>query len=1579
MTSAMAFWAVLLGILCTLCACEPKTVKIGVQASWASAPIALEASEFFAEADANLFWEYIEVLNALKNPADESAALESAQEMSKAKMSTLQSQLLSFAISVRQFSPRVEMMRQLALMDVPESSKSTDMKSFAVLDDVAYTLPRQIETAVSAWRPGKTTTYIQTDADHLYRTNVAEDVPTVILYANIVAPEFQDFHSQLKLLADSRKIRYVLRHFVQQTTDQKPVEMNGFGVEMAIKNMEYKAVDDREVKDGNKEEGGDSATEKIDDTDIQGFQFGKLIKRHAAVAEKLKVLRQELLNDDVTDKPLKVWELKNLGVQVLQRILAAPDPLRTLQDISHNLPSMAHSLVRMPVNTTLAKSLEEAEQLTMQFGRTTFVSMNKQPIEIGHVDPFSLYEVVRREIETLDGIASLHLPSAAVQMIRDKAQARQVSVRLDGRAPTVHYMNDLEEDKDYLRWPKTVQALLQPNWPGQLYFIRKNLFTVIFVFDPSKDDGLRVAAMAEQILSNQMPVRIGIALIIDPSTATQAESAAQEHDYNLDDLELGDHFQCAVPSSSKSEQKAPKSLAETVIRLYRYIRRKYENRAALRFLASLYMKRPILDQSTQSRKDLTLGSALKIFQDFLKSMDGTSAAKSEEIFKEEQQHKRYNSAIDNARRYVKDKGFRKFPVMLLNGMSFVGNTIDRSLMSGLHMEQQRLQRLVHEDKIDDSTSIHDYVLDEAGAFERYHPDTITEEPHVVPIVSSPQLPASDANVGSLSTKQLSTLMLNKLSYLRGKNSSADGTTPVTMWVVADLASEAGVRFASEAMTFIKTAPSQLRLAFIFNHNSTSPPGYLPKVRVASKLAALSTSAVHDFLHVVFDVSKRNLTVSPSALNHLANKFLSSTEAKLVETAAQDVQASDDLFQLHRSFCDSVLKVAPPQNALVTNGRVVFLEEQFPLSALDLNLLYQTELKSRAKDIYNAVHPHISSIHKAFKNAASGKSRSASDIESDIIMQASSTLLAPVEEKQDAAMRSAYMPPIFDKAASLFQELTVRHENPDAQFEIVAALNPLDKDAQRLAPVLAFLQDLFPVSVKLILYPPTQIGELPYTTFYRYVLPSVSKGTSGILENKSPRAFFEKLPQKQLLTMHLDTPEAWLMEPLASGQDLDNIKLSAISHTSIFAKFRIAKLYVQGNCDEKRSSQPPRGLQLELRAAEESVSDTLVMANLGYFQLKATPGAFQLHIVSGRSSDLYEMQGGKGLKQGENGAFSMNVDSFTGRHVTLTAKKKPGKEDQELLEVPEGTQLDLWGQIQSRLWGGSQKKVSTKKTDDETINIFSLASGHLYERFMRIMILSVVKNTKSKVKFWMLKNFLSSKFTDLLPKMARQYNFDFELVTYQWPKWLHAQTEKQRIIWGYKILFLDVLFPLDVKKVIYIDADQVVKADIKELWDMPLDGAPLAMVPMGDSRKETEGFRFWKQGFWKSHLAGKPYHISALFVADLQMFRAVAAGDQLRIVYEQLSKDKNSLANLDQDLPNYTQHQIPIFSLPKNWLYCATWCSDADLKTAKTVDLCNNPLTKTPKLEMAKKIVPEWVALDEEVGKLEEELDEETGA
>ena len=145
---------------------------------------------------------------------------------------------------------------------------------------------------------------------------------------------------------------------------------------------------------------------------------------------------------------------------------------------------------------------------------------------------------------------------------------------------------------------------------------------------------------------------------------------------------------------------------------------------------------------------------------------------------------------------------------------------------------------------------------------------------------------------------------------------------------------------------------------------------------------------------------------------------------------------------------------------------------------------------------------------------------------------------------------------------------------------------------------------------------------------------------------------------------------------------------------------------------------------------------------------------------------------------------------------------------------------------------------------------------------------------------------------------------------------------------YKILFLDVLFPLDVKKIIFVDADQVlyiyqvhvsvickhflkvVRTDLKELLEVPLDGAPYGYTPFCDDRPEMDGFRyvmllvtkvhllycrFWNSGYWKNHLGKRKYHISALYVIDLKQFRVIAAGDRLRGQYQMLSNDANRQA------------------------------------------------------------------------------------
>lgn len=146
-------------------------------------------------------------------------------------------------------------------------------------------------------------------------------------------------------------------------------------------------------------------------------------------------------------------------------------------------------------------------------------------------------------------------------------------------------------------------------------------------------------------------------------------------------------------------------------------------------------------------------------------------------------------------------------------------------------------------------------------------------------------------------------------------------------------------------------------------------------------------------------------------------------------------------------------------------------------------------------------------------------------------------------------------------------------------------------------------------------------------------------------------------------------------------------------------------------------------------------------------------------------------------------------------------------------------------------------------------------------------------------------------------------------------------------------------------------------------------------PQAMKNPETKGHRFWEQGFWSNHLGDSNYyHISALFVVDLIKFREKGAGDILREVYQSLTSDPHSLANLDQDLPNYVQaRHLPIFSLPPEWLWCETWCSESTKSKAKTIDMCQNPVRKEGKLDSARRIAPEWVKYDERLTKYIDEI------
>eukprot|EP00817_Percolomonadidae_sp_ATCC50343_P006663 CAMPEP_0117423258 /NCGR_PEP_ID=MMETSP0758-20121206/3925_1 /TAXON_ID=63605 /ORGANISM="Percolomonas cosmopolitus, Strain AE-1 (ATCC 50343)" /LENGTH=1370 /DNA_ID=CAMNT_0005206353 /DNA_START=179 /DNA_END=4288 /DNA_ORIENTATION=+ len=512
--------------------------------------------------------------------------------------------------------------------------------------------------------------------------------------------------------------------------------------------------------------------------------------------------------------------------------------------------------------------------------------------------------------------------------------------------------------------------------------------------------------------------------------------------------------------------------------------------------------------------------------------------------------------------------------------------------------------------------------------------------------------------------------------------------------------------------------------------------------------------------------------------------------------------------------------------------------------------------------------------------------------------------------------------------------------------LTAHLNPISETGQHWITVLYQLAKHVNLPTLVYLNPEREYKNIPLKSYYRTVF-------QPFMSSNSPAALFKDLPSTHILTTNMKVPETWLIESTYAEPDTDNLNIGSASDLSI--RYQLENIVITGSCYETPSQATQRGLQFHLgNSMDNHLQDTLVMSNYGYYQLKANPGMFELTLAPGRSTDVFSIDSyastsfyAQQATQFFSGPVYIPIRHFDGPFIHVKVKKNAGFESEDLLHP---------------------KDDSTKSSqqDDDVVHIFTIASGHLYERLMRIMMKSVLTHTKSKVKFWIIKNYLSPQYKAILPKMAKKFGFDYGLVTYKWPTWLNKQTEKQRLIWAYKILFLDVLFPLDVHRIIYVDADQVTRADMTELYKMNIQNKAVAYTPFCSSRPEMDGYAFWKQGYWRNHLRGRPYHISALYLVDIDQLRRTYAGDRYRMIYDNLSKDPNSLANLDQDLPNYAQHNVPIFSLPQEWLWCETWCSQADKKKAKTIDLCNNPETKEHKVASAKRIVPEWIDYDKEV-------------
>ncbi|KAF9269441.1 hypothetical protein L218DRAFT_953049 [Marasmius fiardii PR-910] len=1439
-----------------------------------------------------------------------------------------------------------------------------------------------IETIDPTEKPNSKSTFNRPKVlpfDHIYPLPSLRDTTpprTAILYASLQSPNFRELHEYLYKLANRKDgpplVEYILRHVPpkEPQAGYPKAYLSGYSVALDLKKMDYLALDDRHVK---KQDVNANNGNAADDINSRGPVDPIPTLINAYPEPEPQQFEAHYPSEDSSD-PVKEKEkeaIASLGLQVAQLLYDAAanhDPIKVLTQLSQNFPKYLPLLngangPRIKVSSELAEELHNNQLRAQPGGNIMWI--NGQMVQDADVNPFGLLRTLKKERSIINTLTSFGLGEdnerwlsngQAIELLTHRKIAAaqdtsgssavvdglvDVSDRAEREGAVVAWWNDLEKDSRYTRWPPSIHGILQPLYPGQFPSVKLNLFNVVLVLDLSKTSSVDfLVGPVTNIIQRNFPFRWGIV----PFTASE------------DGMKMARLFYYLVQNHGrKNTMEVFKKISQLQL--------PPESQTP-----SINWK-----DVRNSFAELMNDSDPEKAVDFDQLLSGKSPERSEILDKIQISIVKSN---DYSKRLGLDDNDGKGHAFINGRYIETGDNFLNQMQIESRGQLQYLQEQLYQGRIVQPTPGPEDPEEKPFSMSNFFNDLPTtakrRNKYIVP-------PADKLRIINLpEVIERTRWMVPNGGYIYPGGSEP---LPVTLYIVADFNNRDGLSFLKEALLSVEK-DSPARISFI--HNPVDPA--IPETLKSPPMSAL-------FSHLIYNEKLEGITSSAllTALGYgddvvYETEQVPLTQGEQMRAILGGLRPSEIDYFNHTKYVDmgkrflKEVGISPGDKGIVINGRAITPLGANTFQADDFKALQAYEMQKRIKPVVEALED------------VKGDLRSVDRASLSNFISLVSSFIAAIQlpDPSEVGLFDAPQRPRTRNYQMLESEYTCFEygDNTTAVYQVAALVDPLSETAQRWSSLLEWISSIPDISIEVYLNP-ARYTEVPLKRFFRYNLRSSLTFDEAGYEVPA-QTILDGLPIEPIYTLAIDTPSSWLVRPREALYDLDNIQLNHLApeDNSVDGIFELDYLVVEGHARDTITNAPPRGVQLELTSGNTTnpipIDDTQVVANLGYFQFKATPGVFRLGIREGRGRDIFEMEsvGNEGWDSpGVNEVGDeITVTSFEGLTLYPRLRRRKGMEKADVLaedddEEDEGIVGNFVNSIKS-IFSPKETSLSVVPGSEQAeINIFTVASGLLYERFVGIMILSVLRNTKSTVKFWFIENFLSPSFLEFIPHLASAYNFQYELVTYKWPSWLRAQKEKQRIIWAYKILFLDVLFPMDLERVIFVDADQIVRTDLKELVDMDLKGAPYGYTPMGDDNYDMEGFRFWKTGYWKEFLQGKPYHISALYVVDLVRFRKIAAGDILRGQYQALSADPESLANLDQDLPNNLQRQVPIFSLHEDWLWCETWCSKDRLHRAKTIDLCQNPLTKEPKLSRARQI-PEWEEYDSEIARFARKLAEE---
>eukprot|EP00892_Ulva_mutabilis_P002282 jgi/Ulvmu1/12054/UM083_0067.1 len=482
-----------------------KQVDASLTASWSHTPLIFEALEFLEDVDSDLFRRGCQLVQQIPKDSDQAECWPNVWEIVKQLLPPALQPIFYLQMSTRHFSARIEAFRNMYLQHEPPDNNSSTC-AVAHLHGQRFDDPLSLSKALvdCTGHAGKHAARSSPplSIDHiLYRPYRPEC--HVVLYA---APMTASFAAMEQAITEATQAGAVLSYALRPVLldgcadlgtkclvlgkDLSPV-LAGFGVELFIKDTEYSQVN--EVADNG---GTSQQTQKLSG---------------AAVPTEVSHLE----SDD--GKPPAV---KDLAVQTAQLVAESANPLELLVNITRSFPALASGISRVKVTKKFLEACESMGRL----GQTgaNFLLINGLAVGTDENINFAVLEsVLLRDSLSIAALhrAGLHAQDArAMLTLRAHDQSAEPTVRLDLRTPTCFWLNDLENDAAYRRWPSTLQGFLsQQTMFGPPATVARNAINIQLIMEPLSAASFQPLASVLQLHGQQYPVRIGVFFILPES------------------------------------------------------------------------------------------------------------------------------------------------------------------------------------------------------------------------------------------------------------------------------------------------------------------------------------------------------------------------------------------------------------------------------------------------------------------------------------------------------------------------------------------------------------------------------------------------------------------------------------------------------------------------------------------------------------------------------------------------------------------------------------------------------------------------------------------------------------------------------------------------------------------------------------------------------------------------------------------------------------------------------------------------------------------------------------------------------